>query len=110
VATPPELDGFRLREAKLIGGLTQTQWRDETGARSTAGRRKCGKAGCDGKHPQTRFLHDILLALTAEDRSQPRRRRAAYCSRPFSRSILLNANYRIDPRSSGKLPGNRRRL
>jgi hypothetical protein len=87
VATPSELDGFGLRQTKLIGGLTQTQWRNEAGARSTAGRRKCDKASCDSKHPQTSFLHDILLALTAEERGQLHRRRAAHCSRPFSRSI-----------------------
>jgi hypothetical protein len=65
MTAPPELDGFCLRQAKLIGGLTQTQRRDEASAHGTAGCRKRGKASCDSKHPQARFLHNVLLALTA---------------------------------------------
>jgi hypothetical protein len=67
VTTPPELDGLRFRKTEFIGGLTQTRWRNDGGLRRTAGRRKRRKASCDGKHPQTRFLHNLLLALTAKE-------------------------------------------
>jgi hypothetical protein len=61
MASPPELDVFR--QAQLVGGLSQAQWRDNTGLQAIAGRHNRDRSDRDGERRQRQSLHDVYLAV-----------------------------------------------